>query len=31
MHGGKSAGAPKGNRNVWKHGNFSSREKLGER
>jgi len=20
MHGGKSSGAPKGNRNAWKHG-----------
>ena len=24
MHGGKSAGPPKGNRNAWKHGNFSA-------
>jgi hypothetical protein len=22
MHGGKSTGAPKGNRNAWKHGNY---------
>lgn len=21
MHGGKNSGAPKGNRNAWKHGN----------
>jgi uncharacterized protein YjcR len=27
MHGGKATGAPKGNRNAWKHGNYSSREK----
>jgi hypothetical protein len=23
MHGGKSSGAPKGNRNAWKHGRYS--------
>lgn len=23
MHGGKSPGAPKGNRNAWKHGRYS--------
>jgi hypothetical protein len=23
MHGGKSSGAPKGNRNAWKHGSYS--------
>ncbi len=23
MHGGKSPGAPKGNRNAWKHGSYS--------
>ena len=23
MHGGKSPGAPKGNRNAWKHGHYS--------
>jgi uncharacterized protein YjcR len=27
MHGGKSTGAPKGNRNAWKHGNYSEKEK----
>lgn len=27
MHGGKSTGAPKGNRNAEKHGNYSTREK----
>jgi glucans biosynthesis protein len=27
MHGGKSPGAPKGNRNAWKHGNYSSEAK----
>jgi hypothetical protein len=26
MHGGKSTGAPRGNRNVWKHGRYSARE-----
>lgn len=26
MHGGKSTGAPKGNRNAWRHGNYSSVE-----
>jgi uncharacterized protein YjcR len=26
MHGGKSTGAPKGNRNAWKHGNYSTDE-----
>ena len=24
MHGGKSPGAPKGNRNPWKHGHYSA-------
>ncbi|MDJ0944571.1 MAG: HGGxSTG domain-containing protein [Kiloniellales bacterium] len=24
MHGGKSPGAPKGNRNAWKHGYWSA-------
>ena len=24
MHGGKSPGAPKGNRNAWKHGRYSA-------
>jgi hypothetical protein len=24
MHGGKSPGAPKGNRNGWKHGYYSA-------
>ena len=24
MHGGKSPGAPKGNRNAWKHGHYSA-------
>jgi uncharacterized protein YjcR len=24
MHGGKSTGAPKGNKNAWKHGQFSN-------
>ena len=24
MHGGKSTGAPKGNRNAWKHGKYSN-------
>jgi hypothetical protein len=24
MHGGKSPGAPKGNRNAWQHGNYSA-------
>jgi len=23
MHGGKSTGAPKGNKNGWKHGHYS--------
>jgi hypothetical protein len=23
LHGGKSTGAPKGNRNAWKHGRYS--------
>jgi len=27
MHGGKSLGAPKGNRNAWKHGNYSAEGK----
>ena len=24
MHGGKSPGAPRGNRNAWKHGHYST-------
>ncbi len=24
MHGGKATGAPKGNRNAWKHGTYST-------
>jgi hypothetical protein len=24
MHGGKSPGAPKGNRNAWKHGRYGA-------
>src|ERR1043165_4204597 len=28
MHGGKSTGPPKGNRNAWKHGHYSGREQL---
>jgi uncharacterized protein YjcR len=24
MHGGTSPGAPKGNRNAWKHGKYSA-------
>jgi uncharacterized protein YjcR len=24
MHGGRSPGAPKGNRNAWKHGHYSA-------
>jgi glucans biosynthesis protein len=24
MHGGKSPGAPKGNKNAWKHGVYSA-------
>ena len=24
MHGGMSTGAPKGNRNAWKHGHYSA-------
>jgi periplasmic glucans biosynthesis protein len=27
MHGGKSPGAPKGNRNAWKHGHYSVESK----
>src|SRR5262245_35663634 len=27
MHGGKATDPPKGNKNAWKHGNYSSREK----
>ncbi len=30
MHGGKSPGAPKGNRNAWKHGHYSA-EAMGMR
>jgi len=25
LHGGKSTGAPKGNKNAWKHGNYTAR------
>lgn len=28
MHGGASTGAPKGNRNAWKHGAYSADTKL---
>ncbi|MGA3118644.1 MAG: hypothetical protein ABSF90_30000 [Syntrophobacteraceae bacterium] len=24
LHGGKSTGAPKGNKNAWKHGRYSA-------
>jgi uncharacterized protein YjcR len=24
MHGGKSTGAPKGNKNAWRHGHYSA-------
>jgi len=24
MHGGKATGAPKGNKNAWKHGRYSA-------
>jgi hypothetical protein len=27
MHGGKATGAPKGNRNAWKHGTYSGQER----
>jgi uncharacterized protein YjcR len=27
MHGGKATGAPMGNRNAWKHGNYSEKER----
>jgi hypothetical protein len=27
MHGGKATGAPRGNRNAWKHGHYSARER----
>jgi hypothetical protein len=27
MHGGKSPGAPRGNTNAWKHGNYSEAAK----
>ncbi|MDD4617105.1 MAG: HGGxSTG domain-containing protein [Alphaproteobacteria bacterium] len=30
MHGGMSTGAPKGNRNAWKHGRYSA-EAVAER
>jgi len=30
MHGGKSTGAPKGNKNAWKHGRYSA-EAIAER
>ena len=26
FHGGKPTGAPKGNQNAWKHGNYTARE-----
>ena len=28
MHGGKATGARKGNRNAWKHGNYSTQAKV---
>ena len=28
MHGGTNPGAPKGNRNAWKHGCYSAETKL---
>jgi hypothetical protein len=28
MHGGKATGAPKGNKNAWKHGNYSTESKV---
>jgi glucans biosynthesis protein len=27
MHGGKSTGAPKGNKNAWKHGHYGATAK----
>jgi hypothetical protein len=27
MHGGKATGAPRANRNAWKNGNYSEKEK----
>ncbi len=30
MHGGNSPGAPKGNKNAWKHGHYSA-EAIAER
>ena len=27
MHGGKAIGAPKGNKNAWKHGQHSTAER----
>ena len=27
MHGGTNSGAPKGNRNAWKHGGYSAKTK----
>jgi hypothetical protein len=30
MHGGTSPGAPKGNKNAWKHGRYSA-QAIGER
>jgi len=29
MHGGKSTGAPKGNKNAWKHGHYSKGAEAG--
>src|SRR5262249_9809038 len=29
LHGGKATGAPRGNRNAWKHGNDSARARVG--
>ena len=31
MHGGKSTGAPKGNRNAWKHGHYAAEAIEGRR
>jgi len=28
MHGGKGSGAPIGNRNAWKYGHYSTRDKM---
>ena len=31
MHGGTNPGAPKGNRNAWKHGGYSEKTKAASR